>query len=162
MTLVGERYAVEWDLEKFPPLGKGSFGVVFKVHDTILNTDCALKRMPSVYDSFDDTKRVLRELRLLRIMKHDSILSITDAFLENDEKDTVYFTTPVFESPSAQNGLNDVNNRSHDGREQAESTASDHSLTPPTQKKNPKPILAPTTSPVQPATTPAAGLTVWA
>lgn len=98
MTLVGERYAVEWDLEKFPPLGKGSFGVVFKVHDTILNTDCALKRMPSVYDSFDDTKRVLRELRLLRIMKHDSILSITDAFLENDEKDTVYFTTPVFES----------------------------------------------------------------
>lgn len=98
MSLVGERYAVEWDLEKFPPLGKGSFGVVFKVRDTIYDTDCALKRMPSVYDSFDDTKRVLRELRLLRLMNHDSILSVSDAFLELDEKDTVFFTTPLFES----------------------------------------------------------------
>lgn len=98
MSLVGERYAVEWDLEKFPPLGKGSFGVVFKVRDTIYDTDCALKRMPSVYDSFDDTKRVLRELRLLRLMHHESILSVSDAFLEMDEKDTVFFTTPLFES----------------------------------------------------------------
>jgi serine/threonine protein kinase len=98
MSLVGERYAVEWDLEKFPPLGKGSFGVVFKVRDTINDTDCALKRMPSVYDSFDDTKRVLRELRLLRLMHHESILSVSDAFLEMDEKDTVFFTTPLFES----------------------------------------------------------------
>ena len=82
MSLLGERYAIEWDLEKLPPLGKGSFGVVFRVQDTVLETECALKRMPSVFDSFDDTKRVLRELRLLRLMNHDSILSVTDAFLE--------------------------------------------------------------------------------
>jgi serine/threonine protein kinase len=98
MSLLGERYAVEWDLEKLPPLGKGSFGLVFRVQDTVLETECALKRMPSVFDSFDDTKRVLRELRLLRLMNHDSILSVTDAFLEIDEKDTVFFTTPLFES----------------------------------------------------------------
>ena len=98
MSLLGGRYAVEWDLEKFPPLGKGSFGVVFRVQDVVLETECALKRMPSVFDSFDDTKRVLRELRLLRLMNHDSILSVTDAFLEIDEKDTIFFTSPLFES----------------------------------------------------------------
>jgi serine/threonine protein kinase len=35
MSLLGERYAVEWDLEKLPPLGKGSFGVVFRVQDRV-------------------------------------------------------------------------------------------------------------------------------
>lgn len=97
MVLIGERYAVNWDQEKFPPLGKGSFGVVLKVRDTYLNEDVAVKRMPAVYNSFDDTKRVLRELRLLRLMCHDSILSIHDAFIEADEKDTIFFTTPMFD-----------------------------------------------------------------
>ena len=98
MVLIGERYAIDWDQEKVPPLGKGSFGVVFKVLDVHFNEDVAVKRMPAVYNSFDDTKRVLRELRLLRLMRHDSILGIYDAFIEPDEKDAIYFTTPMFDS----------------------------------------------------------------
>ena len=98
MVLIGERYAIDWDQEKVPPLGKGSFGVVFKVLDVHFNEDVAVKRMPAVYNSFDDTKRVLRELRLLRLMRHDSILGIHDAFIEPNEKDAIYFTTPMFDS----------------------------------------------------------------
>ena len=98
MIVIGKRYGIDRDNEKSITLGKGSFGVVIQVRDTILHHDVAMKRMPSVYESFDDTKRVLRELRLLRLMRHESVLGILDAFIEEDEKDTIYFTTPQFDS----------------------------------------------------------------
>jgi hypothetical protein len=72
-------------------------------------------------------------------------------------------TTPVFESPSAQPGLNDFNNQRHDRREEAESTASGDSLLPPTLPKNRKPLTGtPTSSPSRPATGSAASLAAWA
>lgn len=79
----------------------------------------------------------------------------------------VRVTTPVFESPGAQPGLNDFNNQRHDRREQAEGTASGHSLAPPVFKKSGRPALSPTTSapaasPHRQASTPTPGLAAWA
>ncbi|HEX4666417.1 MAG TPA: hypothetical protein VH207_07450 [Chthoniobacterales bacterium] len=84
-------------------------------------------------------------------------------FSSNSAERGLRATTPVFESPSAQQGLNDFSNQQHDRREEAESTASGNRVLPPTLPKNRKPLGAtPTSSPSHPATVSAANLTAWA
>ncbi len=84
-------------------------------------------------------------------------------FSSNSAERGLRVTTPVFESPSAQPGLNDFNNQRHDGREEAESTASGNPLFPPPLAKNRKPLTtASTASPLRQPTAPAASLAAWA
>jgi hypothetical protein len=84
-------------------------------------------------------------------------------FSSNSAERGLRVTTPIFQSPAAQPGLNDFNNQRHDRREEAESTAGGHSLLPPTPPKNRTPPTGtPTSSPSHPASHSAASLAAWA
>ena len=59
-------------------MGSGAYGVVISAHDTHLNTGVAIKKVPKAFQDEIDAKRILREFKLLKHLKHDNIVGIVD------------------------------------------------------------------------------------
>jgi len=51
-------------------IGKGSYGVVFAAVDNTTGARVAIKKIQSVFDNVADATRILREIKLLRLLKH--------------------------------------------------------------------------------------------
>jgi len=59
-------------------IGSGAYGVVISAHDTQLNTRVAIKMVPKAFQDEIDAKRILREIKLLKHLKHENIVGIVD------------------------------------------------------------------------------------
>jgi serine/threonine protein kinase len=57
------------------PIGKGAYGVVCSAHND-KGEKVAIKRIGGVFDNTVDAKRTLREILLLRHLKHENIIEI--------------------------------------------------------------------------------------
>ena len=60
------------------PIGYGAFGVVWSVTDPRDGKRVALKKLPNVFQSLVSSKRVFRELKMMRFFKHENVLSCLD------------------------------------------------------------------------------------
>ena len=60
------------------PIGYGAFGVVWSVTDPRDSKRVALKKLPNVFQSLVSSKRVFRELRMMRFFRHENVLSCLD------------------------------------------------------------------------------------
>ncbi|KAK2951775.1 putative Mitogen-activated protein kinase 5 [Blattamonas nauphoetae] len=70
--------------ERYTPLkiiGKGSYGVVLSVHDSVTGENRAVKKASKAFQSRTDAKRTLREIRLLKRLIHPNIVSLQDIIL---------------------------------------------------------------------------------
>ena len=65
-------------------LGSGTYGTVCKAQNTKTNQIVAVKRIANLFESIHESKRILREICLLRRMKHTNIISIYDLLIEGD------------------------------------------------------------------------------
>lgn len=79
--------------EPIREVGHGSYGVVFeakalkKIGKAEVGTKVAIKKVQRVFQTETDAKRLLRELRILRILRsHDSIVSLYDIVPPKDPK----------------------------------------------------------------------------
>ena len=59
-------------------VGSGAYGVVISANDTVLNTRVAIKMVPKAFQDEIDAKRILREIKLLKHLKHENIVGIVD------------------------------------------------------------------------------------
>lgn len=66
------------ELEPDRPIGYGAFGVVWSVTDPRDGKRVALKKLPNVFQSLVSSKRVFRELKMMRFFKHENVLSCLD------------------------------------------------------------------------------------
>ena len=69
---------VSSDYQPDRPIGYGAFGVVWSVTDPRDGKRVALKKLPNVFQSLVSSKRVFRELRMMRFFKHENVLSCLD------------------------------------------------------------------------------------
>lgn len=60
------------------PIGYGAFGVVWSVTDPRDSKRVALKKLPNVFQSLVSSKRVFRELGMMRFFRHENVLSCLD------------------------------------------------------------------------------------
>lgn len=60
-----------WRLSFLQVLGKGSYGTVCSALDRLTGERVAIKCLPNVFNSATDATRVLREIKLLRLLKHE-------------------------------------------------------------------------------------------
>mmetsp|Transcript_19023 Transcript_19023/g.31727 ORF Transcript_19023/g.31727 Transcript_19023/m.31727 type:complete len:653 (-) Transcript_19023:506-2464(-) len=77
---VGERY----NLIKI--LGHGSYGQVAEAYDKVKKQKVAIKCITNVFDQEIDTKRILREVCILRHLKHENVIRLLN-IVTTDPKD---------------------------------------------------------------------------
>ena len=73
-------------------MGAGSYGTVLLAIDIQTNTKVAIKKLNAVEDIVD-AKRVLREIRILRTMRHDNIVNIISCLYDNQSLENELFGT---------------------------------------------------------------------
>jgi serine/threonine protein kinase len=56
-------------------IGKGSYGLVASAIDLQTQQRVAIKKIINVFDHVSDSTRILREIKLLRLLKHPGLLS---------------------------------------------------------------------------------------
>lgn len=62
-------------------IGIGSYGVVASAIDTHTGEKVAIKKMKEVFEHVSDATRILREIKLLRMLKHPDIVEIKHIML---------------------------------------------------------------------------------
>lgn len=60
----GKRYVIQ------EVIGRGSYGTVCAAIDAVSGAKVAIKRIQNVFDNVADATRILREIKLLRLLKH--------------------------------------------------------------------------------------------
>lgn len=62
-------------------IGKGSYGVVCSAVDKLTGEKVAIKKITNVFDHVSDATRILREIKLLRLLRHNDIVEIKHIML---------------------------------------------------------------------------------
>eukprot|EP00887_Chlorella_sp_A99_P007169 scaffold2.g7169.t1 len=62
-------------------IGKGSYGVVASAVDQFTGEKVAIKKITNVFDHVSDATRILREIKLLRLLRHPDIVEIKHIML---------------------------------------------------------------------------------
>ena len=71
-------FVVPESLELIKKLGSGAYGVVASFRDG--EEKCAVKKVTNAFQDLVDAKRIVREIKLLRFLKHDNIIRIRDVY----------------------------------------------------------------------------------
>lgn len=66
----GRRYTVH------EVIGKGSYGTVCAATDNMTGERVAIKRISKVFDNVADAVRILREIKLLRLLRHPDVVQV--------------------------------------------------------------------------------------
>lgn len=81
--LHGWKVGPHYKLEKF--LGEGSYGQVARAVDLRTGNKVAIKKIEGVFDDVTDCKRFIREVRLLKELRHPCITQLIEILVpEND------------------------------------------------------------------------------
>ncbi|CAJ1964407.1 unnamed protein product [Sphenostylis stenocarpa] len=67
-------------------IGKGSYGVVCSAIDTHTGEKVAIKKIHDIFEHISDADRILREIKLLRLLRHPDIVEIKHIILPPSKK----------------------------------------------------------------------------
>ncbi|KAL3529193.1 hypothetical protein ACH5RR_008515 [Cinchona calisaya] len=81
-------------------VGKGSYGVVGSATDTLTGERVAIKKINDVFEHVSDATRILREIKLLRLLRHPDIVQIKHIMLPPSRREfrDIYVVFELMES----------------------------------------------------------------
>ncbi|XP_059301219.1 mitogen-activated protein kinase 19-like isoform X2 [Lycium ferocissimum] len=81
-------------------IGKGSYGVVCAAIDTHTGEKVAIKKITDIFEHTSDAIRILREIKLLRLLRHPDIVDIKRIMLPPSKRDfkDIYVVFELMES----------------------------------------------------------------
>ncbi|XP_058101162.1 mitogen-activated protein kinase 10-like [Magnolia sinica] len=81
-------------------VGKGSYGVVCSAIDTHTGEKVAIKKIHDIFEHISDAARILREIKLLRLLRHPDIVEIKHIMLPPSKRDfkDIYVVFELMES----------------------------------------------------------------
>ncbi len=90
----GNRYKIE------EVIGKGSYGVVCSALDTHTGEKVAIKKINDIFEHVSDASRILREIKLLRLLRHPDIVEIKHILLPPSRREfkDIYVVFELMES----------------------------------------------------------------
>lgn len=100
----GNKFQVDSRYTYVKTLGCGAYGVVCAFTDSKASSKgpkkVAVKKVAGVFDDLTDAKRIIREMRLLRTMKHDGVLNVIniDEPLDYKTFNDVYIITELMDT----------------------------------------------------------------
>ncbi|CAI0431986.1 unnamed protein product [Linum tenue] len=90
--------ASQYDIQEV--VGKGSYGIVASAIDTHTGEKVAIKKMNNVFEHVSDATRILREIKLLRLLRHPDIVEIKHIMLPPSPREfkDIYVVFELMES----------------------------------------------------------------
>lgn len=81
-------------------IGKGSYGVVCSAIDTHTGHKVAIKKITNIFEHVSDATRILREIKLLRLLRHPDIVELKHIMLPPSRKEfkDIYVVFELMES----------------------------------------------------------------
>lgn len=81
-------------------IGKGSYGVVCAAVDTQTGEKVAIKKITNIFEHSSDAIRILREIKLLRLLRHPDIVEIKRIMLPPSRREfkDIYVVFELMES----------------------------------------------------------------
>nr|VDC80380.1 unnamed protein product [Brassica rapa] len=81
-------------------IGKGSYGVVCSAIDTLTGEKVAIKKIHDIFEHISDAARILREIKLLRLLRHPDIVEIKHIMLPPSRREfkDIYVVFELMES----------------------------------------------------------------
>ncbi|KAL4401696.1 MAPK protein Hog1 [Malassezia pachydermatis] len=93
LSIFGTVFEVTTRYENLQPVGMGAFGLVCSAHDKLTDTSVAIKKVMKPFSTPVLAKRTYRELKLLKHIRHENIISLSDIFISPLED--LYFVTEL-------------------------------------------------------------------
>ena len=72
----GARFDVDSRYTLIKPIGHGAYGVVCSALDNLTGEKVAIKKINKAFEHLTDTKRTLREVKILRHFNHENVIRI--------------------------------------------------------------------------------------
>ncbi|XLT00155.1 hypothetical protein HN51_049506 [Arachis hypogaea] len=81
-------------------IGKGSYGVVCSAIDTHTGEKVAIKKIHDIFEHISDAARILREIKLLRLLRHPDIVEIKHVMMPPSRREfkDIYVVFELMES----------------------------------------------------------------
>ncbi|MEE6502452.1 hypothetical protein FKM82_004520, partial [Ascaphus truei] len=70
------------------PVGSGAYGTVCSARDLLTGERVAIKKLIRPFQSLVHAKRAYRELRLLKHMNHENVISLMNVFTPEESMET--------------------------------------------------------------------------
>jgi len=96
----GTKFEVSARYKILELIGQGSYGVVCAAEDDVTGERVAIKKIETVFEDITFTKRTLRELRILRHLKHENLMTVWNIFIAGvkDDFDDIYVVSELMET----------------------------------------------------------------
>ncbi|KAK3284419.1 Mitogen-activated protein kinase 4b [Cymbomonas tetramitiformis] len=81
----GNLFEVDAIYNPIKPIGKGAYGIVCSARNDETDEKVAIKKIGNAFENIIDSRRVLREIKLLRHLNHENIIAIKDIMRPQDK-----------------------------------------------------------------------------
>ncbi|KAI0652783.1 mitogen activated protein kinase [Trametes meyenii] len=93
LSIFGTSFEVTTRYVDLQPVGMGAFGLVCSAKDQLTGSSVAIKKIMKPFSTSVLSKRTYRELKLLKHIQHENIISLSDVFISPLED--IYFVTEL-------------------------------------------------------------------
>lgn len=101
-VVANTRFEVPVRYELVRPVGQGAYGLVVSAKDALTDADVAIKKISRVFSHATDTRRTLREIKLLRHFRHENVVDLLDLFTAPnatyDTYDDIYLVSTLLDT----------------------------------------------------------------
>lgn len=97
----GANFEVPSFIDITKSVGYGAYGLVCAAVDVRTNKKVAVKKNKQVFRDAGDGKRILREVKLLKMFRHENVLSLCTFYVGSGTFDDVYLVTELFDTDLA-------------------------------------------------------------
>jgi len=96
----GTRFDVDSRYMLIKPIGSGAYGVVCSALDNYTGDKVAIKKINKAFEHLTDTKRTLREVKILRHFNHENVIRIKDILRPSslDRFEDVYIVSELMDT----------------------------------------------------------------
>ncbi|KAK6598344.1 Mitogen-activated protein kinase HOG1 [Botrytis cinerea] len=91
--IFGTTFEITSRYSDLQPVGMGAFGLVCSAKDNLTGSNVAVKKIMKPFSTPVLSKRTYRELKLLKHLKHENVISLSDIFISPLED--IYFVTEL-------------------------------------------------------------------
>jgi len=79
-------------------IGHGAYGIVVSAMDNATGKNVAIKKISKIFKNLIESKRTIREIKLLKEMMHENVLGIVDMMLDRNKVEDVYVVSELMDT----------------------------------------------------------------